>query len=237
VKNRYLIYITLILAPLIPPCALSAQNADSITVIQSKPKVTGDTTTYTNAPKSQPKPQKPDNFWRRVSVGGWVSLQFGTITAIGISPEVKVRLVDQLYAGFGLTYQYAKYNNWYHDSKGNYYDLSSNTYGERVFLRYYLSGLVNNWLGNFFAHVEYEHLQYVSSFVPSSNGPYTDPNNHSYSKGHQVINITSVFVGGGYRQPVSSKVFFDFLILFNLNDTPDSPYTNPVFRFGVGAGL
>jgi hypothetical protein len=55
--------------------------------------------------------------------------------------------------------------------------------------------------------------------------------------GSQMIELNSIFVGGGYRQPVSNRVAIDLLILFNLNDSYNSPYSNPIFRLGVGVGL
>jgi hypothetical protein len=219
----YLIYIIAALLMIAGPFICRSQNADSIVVISST-SVQKDTAAY-----SSPKARKiqaaarPDNFWRRVSVGGWLSFQFGTITGISVSPEVKVRAVNQLYPGAGFIYQYALYRDFYVDPVTRQtVDYSSSIIGARFFLRYYLSGLVDNFLGNFFAHTEYEYLSYVG---------------HTENYVDQVENINSIFVGGGYKQPISSRAFFDLLILFNLNDTPNSPYTNPVFRFGFGIGL
>jgi hypothetical protein len=55
--------------------------------------------------------------------------------------------------------------------------------------------------------------------------------------GRSIVEVNSFFVGGGYRQPVSNRVAIDFLLLFNLNDSYNSPYSNPIFRLGVGVGL
>jgi hypothetical protein len=55
--------------------------------------------------------------------------------------------------------------------------------------------------------------------------------------GKEKVEINSLFVGGGYRQPISNRVAMDLLILFNLNDSYNSPYSNPIFRLGVGVGL
>jgi hypothetical protein len=218
----YLIYIAAIFLLVAIPHTTFCQNADSITVISS-PSMKGDTNSYSNPLPNKIKPPKPDNFWRRVSVGGWLSFQFGNITGISISPEVKVRAVNQLYPGVGFIYQYALYRDYYVDPTTNQWeDYSSSIVGARFFLRYYLSGLVDNFLGNFFAHTEYEYLSYVG---------------HADNYPNEVVNINSIFVGGGYKQPVSKNAFFDLLILFNLNDTPNSPYTNPVFRFGFGMNL
>lgn len=223
--KKHLIYIIaatlLSVAPFITP-EVTAQTQDSIMIISS-PAGTTDTTDYNTRLPKKIKPARPDNFWRRVSVGGWMSLQFGNITAISVSPEVKVRAFNAFYPGFGLVYQYTLFKDWYIDPSTNQtYDLSSNIIGARVFLRYYLAGILDNWAKNFFAHTEYEYLNYVWK-----SEKFED----------EVVEINSIFVGAGYKQPVSERTFFDFLILFNLNDTPNSPYTNPIFRFGFGVDL
>ena len=224
------------------PAAVS-QNNDSITVIQYQetPQKPVDTTDY-RAP-AVPKIQKarPDNFWRRVSVGGWLGFQFGSITSVAISPEVKVRLVDQLYLGLGFTYEYVRYNDFFIDVRdGSFVDFSNSIYGGRIFARYYLGSLFDNFLANVFFHAEYEYLYSVVPYRQASQGvgylniPYT---NNYYVDGRSVSEINSIFVGGGYRQPIGGRAFIDFLLLFNLNDTPYSPYNNPLFRIGFGMGL
>jgi len=185
------------------------------------------------------KPAVPkDNFWRRMTVGGNLGFQFGTITGIMISPEVRVRTVDQLYIGLGFTYQYFRYKDYYWDIKNNQYlDFSSNVYGGRLYLRYYLKSIFSNWLGNFFAHAEYEYLAYIEPFHYDPNGTIIDPYNNTLVPGKTTISYNSILIGAGYSQPIGGRVFMDILLLFNLNGSYNSPYSNPVFRLGVGVGL
>ena len=217
-----------------------SQNPDSITVI---PMATAQTDTVQAEVKATRKAraQRPDNFWRRVSLGGNLGFQFGTVTGFNISPEVRVRTIDQLYVGVGFIYQYFRFSDYYWDTVDQEsISYSSNTFGGRIFLRYYLRSLFDGWAGNFFAHAEYEYLLYVIPFEQDPNGRYVDIYDYAkqtYSKGRELLNIHSVFVGGGYSQPISNRVFVDFLIMINLNDSPLSPYTNPIFRLGVGVGL
>lgn len=216
-----------------------AQQPDSLIIIPmngSKP----DTNQYQLRPSgSNARLRNPDSFWRRVSVGGNLGFQFGTITGFNISPEVRIRTVDQLYVGLGFIYQYFRVSNYFVDTTNwEYISYTSNTFGGRIYLRYYLASLLDNWVGNFFVHAEYEYLHYIIPFEYDPAGKYIDRySGLPYSKGREVLQIHSVFLGGGYRQPISNRAFFDFLILFNLNDSPYSPYTNPVFRLGVGVGL
>jgi len=225
---------------LLPVVAAISQNPDSITVI---PMATGIPDTPDNQSASKPARLKrtpnPDSFWRRVYLGGNLGFQFGSVTGFNVSPEVRVRVVDQFYLGAGFIYQFFRVNNYFYDTTDReYVSYTSNTFGGRIFARYYLSGFLDNWAGNFFAHVEYEYLHYIIPFEYDPRGRYIDIyTGYHYSKGKETLQINSVFVGGGYRQFLSQRAFIDFLILFNLNDSPESPYANPVFRLGFGVGL
>jgi hypothetical protein len=182
--------------------------------------------------------KKKQNFWNRVSVGGNLGLQFGTVTAIDVSPEIMIRVVDQLHFGVGFSYDYLQTKDYFwDDTNQKWLDFKANVYGGRFFARYYLRSLFDNFLGNFFAHAEYEYLYYTRPFVPDPNGTIIDPYGYTYSKGTDVMVINSLFVGVGYEQPISKKAFIDLLILYNLNETYDSPYSNPIFRLGFGFRL
>ncbi|MDP1623594.1 MAG: hypothetical protein Q8M08_14790 [Bacteroidales bacterium] len=183
-------------------------------------------------------PNNPDNFWRRVSVGGNLGFQFGNVTGITVAPEVAIRTVDQLHVGLRFIYQYYNYKNYYWNKvTGDYLRYKSNVFGGGIYLRYYLKSLFDNFLGNLFAHVEYEYLSYTRPYSRSIGGHIFDPFGNSYIPGNQVVEVSSIFAGGGYRQPITTRVSMDFMILFNLNDSFQSPYSNPVFRLGVGVGL
>lgn len=181
------------------------------------------------------------NFWNRVSVGGNVGFQFGSVTSIIIAPEVKVRLVDQLYGGVGFTYEYNSYKDYYLDTiNQQWLRFKVNIYGGRIFFRYYLASLFDNFLGNIFLHAEYEYLTYTRPYhySPTSPNAYIfDPAGNPYLPGNEVIEVNSLFVGGGYKQPVGGKAYIDLMILYNLNDSYNSPYSNPLFRIGFGVGF
>ena len=182
--------------------------------------------------------QKKDDFWKRVSVGGYLSFQVGSVTGIVVSPEATVRLVDQLHLGLGVTYQYYWYKKYYQDLKtGQWLNYSASVYGGRLFLRYYLRSIFDNFLGNIFVHTEYEYLYYVRPYKYDPYGNIIDPYLNKFSKGKDAVEINSIFVGGGYAQPIAGRAYLDIMILFNLNDTYNSPYSNPIFRIGFGVGL
>ncbi len=184
----------------------------------------------------------PDGFWHRISVGGNIGFQFGSMTGIIIAPEVKLRLVDQLYMGLGFTYEYNHYKNYYiyldtATNQSEYRNFDLNIYGGRIFFRYYLSSLFDNFLGNIFIHTEYEYLTYTRPYKYDPSGMIIDPYYNTYIEQKERVEVNSLFIGGGYMQPIAGKAYMDLMILFNLNDSYNSPYANPLFRIGFGVGL
>lgn len=96
----------------------------------------------------------------------------------------------------------------------HYYGYEQNAYGGSIFARYYV-------LDNLFAHAQYEVL----------NGEW-NPFLPDYR-----YNMTSIFVGGGYRQMLGDRLATSILVLFNVNESEFSPYQNPIIRIGFGFGL
>jgi hypothetical protein len=189
------------------------------------------------AQENQSAPKK-DNFWSRVAVGGNLGFQFGSTTAIIINPEVMVRLVDQLHLGVGFDYGYYHYKYYYQDTRdGSWLPFTTNMFGGRIFLRYYLRSLFDNFLGNLFLHAEYEYLTYSLPYTVDGVGPILDPAWNRCSPGKQTVEVSSLLVGGGYKQPIGGRAYMDLLILYNLNSSFYSPYNDLVFRIGFGVGL
>jgi hypothetical protein len=168
----------------------------------------------TNSSKAQintdDKRQK-GNFTSRLFFGGGFGLQFGSVTLIELSPLVGYKVTPKFSFGVSPTYKYYKYNDYYGPSN----DLSTNVWGGSIFARYSI-------FQNVFAHVEYETLYYNTKV--SGNPEYMQQYN-------------SFFVGGGYNQQIGQNSAMYFLLLWNLNDTPDSPYINPVIRIGFSVGM
>ena len=162
-------------------------------------------------------------FTDRLVYGGGLGLQFGTLTLVDLSPVVGYRVTERLETGIGFTYKYYKVKDyWYDYSTNQSYDLKSNIIGGSVYLRYH-------FLKNVFAHAEFEQLQYR----------YTDYYNIpgiGIEKEKKTANISSVFIGGGYKQQISQGSYFFIMALWNLTEDSMSPYNNPVLRMGVLLG-
>jgi len=150
----------------------------------------------------------------RVSFGGSLGAQFGDITFIDIAPIASYRVTKNFYAGLGLTYMFYKSR-----STPYYPEYKSSSYGGSVFGRYFV------WK-DLFVHAEYAPL-YVGYYGYDALG--------TWGKGHAWVQ--DIFLGGGYRQWVSNKAFLSLMLLWNINETYYSPYSNPIIRIGFGVGL
>lgn len=153
---------------------------------------------------------KPKNsFASHLYFGGGLGLQFGTATLVEISPLVGYKITPKFSIGVSPTYKYYGYNY------AGYGKIKTNVFGGSIFSRYFI-------FENVFAHVEYETLAYTTR----------EPNQTAYMQQYD-----SFFVGGGYNQRIGDKSAMYILVLWNLNDTQYSPYTNPVIRVGFSFGL
>lgn len=147
--------------------------------------------------------------WDRVVVGGNLGAQIGRITIVEVSPNIGYKLTENLLAGIGGTYLYYQDND---------FDYSTNIYGGRLFGDYFI-------LENFIAHAEYEVLN-LEVNVPTATHEVGDR-----------ISVGSLLVGGGVRTTMGSNAFASILLLYNLNESLHSPYSNPILRIGFGIAL
>ncbi|NVO21596.1 MAG: hypothetical protein HXX13_17985 [Bacteroidetes bacterium] len=145
--------------------------------------------------------------------GGNLGLQFGNVTMVDVSPMIGYKFNPKFGIGFSPTYKYYGYKNYYSDNS----DLKTNVFGASIFGRYVI------WQ-NVFAHAEYEYLTYKTK-------------DDQYPSMNLRRDFQSVLVGGGYREAISQNAFMYLLILMNLNETIDSPYSNPVIRAGFSIGF
>ncbi|MFD2245078.1 outer membrane protein transport protein [Pontibacter ruber] len=137
----------------------------------------------------------------RLYWGGGFGLQFGTYTAVSLSPLVGYRVTEKFWLGGGVTYQYQ-------GGEG----ISLQNVGGKVYAQ-------QEVYRNFLVHAEYEVLsvEYLTSYY-----------NGYYEKDREVMSLP--MAGLGYRQFLSNKVSSDILVLYNFNDEFPNPYSNPVIR-------
>lgn len=160
----------------------------------------------------------------RFFYGGSFGLMFGTITDIEISPIVGYRLTRNLSLAIGPKYRYYRDSRVYSTSSGNY-TLEGHIYGGRSYLQFHIVGDIHDFIpiglhAGIFAHTEYEALSLE----------YEDFNPFEQTSGRYTLH--SFFVGGGLRFPAGRRAALNLMVLWNLNESSDSFYTSPVFRFG-----
>ncbi|MCF8331358.1 MAG: hypothetical protein K9H84_02815 [Bacteroidales bacterium] len=139
----------------------------------------------------------------RVLVGGGLGLQFGTITFVEVSPKVGYRITEHFAAGIGGTYKYFRDQRYDRD-------YSTSMLGGRLFLQHDI-------YDSFYGYGELEYLSY-----------------EGYDMSRNISHITSenILFGAGYKQWFSRKAYAYLMLLYNINETIETPYSNPVFRTG-----
>ncbi len=142
-----------------------------------------------------------------IVVGGNFGAAFGDITIVEVSPTVGYQFSDHYVAGLSAKYIYFEDRQF-----APVFTYKTNVYGGGIYNQYY-------FLENFIAHAEYELINRDHPFVLNKR-----------------INVHGVFVGGGYRSG-NDGYFFSLLVLYNLNDSPESIYPNPNIRIGFGIGF
>jgi len=162
--------------------------------------------------------EKKTSMKERLFFGGSFGLQFGTITRVEISPLIGYKIAPRLASGLGVTYEY--YND-------KLFDIETSIYGGRIFSNYLiikdfneiLPGILN---GGLFVQAEYEALSLETKHFDKLN----------LYRGHDRFILHSILVGGGLRFPIGKRASANLLILWNLNETSNTPYSNPVVRLG-----
>ena len=159
--------------------------------------------------RPQPKATNPfNNIQEKLYFGGNVGAWFGSTTYLNISPIVGIKLNDQFSVGVGAIYNY--YSQSYAGKK-----YTSTIYGGSVFARYFI-------FENVFAHAGWDKIS-----VPD----YTSNIMNSRAW------VDNLLIGAGYRESFSDNGSFVAMILYNINQTPLSPYQNPIIQIGFNIGL
>jgi len=145
--------------------------------------------------------------------GGNLGLQFGTYTAIDVSPILGYRFTENIAAGIGATYQYYRNGRY---TPANTTDI----YGGRVFVRYY-------FLEKLFLHGEAELINFKKIELVPGIGTLQN----------ERIWENNLFLGVGYRQLMGEFTSMHISILYNFNQGPYSPFSNPQIRIGFDVSL
>jgi hypothetical protein len=156
----------------------------------------------------QNEPKPFEKFKDRLYFGGTVGAWFGQTTYVNLSPIIGVKINEKFSVGGGVIYNY--YSQIYIGKK-----YVSTIYGGSAFARYFV-------LENLFAQVGWDRLSvpdYTTGLIDSRAW------------------IDNILVGGGYRQQFSDNGTVVAMIFYNINQSPLSPYQNPIIQIGFNIGL
>lgn len=172
-------------------------------------------------PDSRAEWEETPTFRDRLFFGGNFGLSFGNTTSIIISPISGIRITPRFSSGLGLRYEYYKSNY------PGYVPYDTHIFGGSVFSRYMVIRDLGEAIGlgglnsGLFLQVEYEMLNLESQYFDITN-PSPDGR----------FNLHSVLVGGGIYQPIGRRSGLLLTVLWNLNESHNSIYTNPIIRIG-----
>jgi len=135
--------------------------------------------------------------------GGGLGLQFGTVTSIQVEPMIGFKPIESFYTGVKLSYSY------YEDHQFNY---STHVYGGSL-LAFYTFRDYLSFYG------EYEMLNLSTDFDISNKYP-----------DQSRFWIGTPLLGFGYSQPFGDRSRLVLLVLFDILQSKNSPYSNPIIR-------
>jgi len=157
----------------------------------------------------EPEYAKKDtlNFKNRLIFGGNLGIVFGSYTYINISPIIGYKLKPEFAAGIGLIYEYVSDKRY-----RPYYETT--IFGGKLFAQYVLFDYV---------------ILYAENNTLSLERKYYDRVHNYPETGRFMLNVP--WIGGGIYQK-SGRGGMYFMILFNLNNSTNSPYSTYEYRMG-----
>jgi hypothetical protein len=165
--------------------------------------------------------EDPPSLRDRLFFGGNFGLSFGDVTSIIVSPIAGFHFTPRLAGGLGIRYEYYK-NNY-----PGFSPYDTHIYGGSVFSRFMIVKNMGEVIGfgglgtGLFIQGEYETLSLEREYFDFSA---VDPEGRFF--------LHSVLVGGGIYQPIGERAGFLITVLWNLNESHKSIYSNPVIRIG-----
>lgn len=149
---------------------------------------------------------------RRFFFGTDLGVQFGSTTAIEVSPTVGYTVHRMFKVGISLIFDYFRYGYYTPTGKVSFDEF---IYGGSVFVRFFP-------IKYLFLHFEIQGLN-QPSFDPLSN--------------KSRLWMAYPLLGIGYNQPVSEKAALQLKLLWNLNSNTESIYANPLISLGFNISL
>lgn len=150
-------------------------------------------------------------------------LSFGSSTYIEVAPLLGYHALERLIVGAGPHYAYRSVKV----SPTNPYSYQTHAFGLKGFARFVIitnaeQFLPINLLSDIFVHAEYEgtSLEQNVYLQPTDQGRFI---------------YHGIFLGGGFNQRIGMYNSVSFTVLWDVNQSFYSPYSNPIFRVGFNS--
>jgi hypothetical protein len=152
-------------------------------------------------------------------------LSFGSRTYIELSPMIGYHVNNRLSFGLGPHYIYQSQKA----TAAYPYSYEYHTFGLKGFSRFSIITNAEEFLpiklfNDLFVHLEYE----VLNLKNASSIPPATPEQDRYI-------YQALLIGGGFSQRVGGHNAVTFTVLWDVNNTSFSPYSNPIFRVGFNS--
>ncbi len=209
----------IILVSLISICSLNVLSAQTVDSTSQQESVLPPTRKSKAATKYSTPPKSKPDWKKKIYVGGYFGLSFGSYTNIEISPIVGYNFTEDFNMGIGVIYNYYAYEIPNYTGFGNT-KVSSSNWGGRLNANYTLFNLVS--LG-----AEYQLLS-VDVYGYDDVGALISDK--------ELVNI--LFLGGGIRQRIGRNSSMFIMAYYDVLQNKYSPYNDQVvWRIGVAAGF
>ena len=164
-------------------------------------------------PYDQESRQGPPSIRERMFFGGYLGLQFGSVTDIQIAPIVGFWLLPRLAVAIGPDYRYYKYQ-----------DVATTIYGGKAYMQFVVIQDLNSIIPagvhtGIFLHLENELLS-LDSYYWKYPQPYTSDR----------FWVNTFLLGGGISQQLGRRSSMNFMVLWILNKPEYQLYSNPEIR-------
>src|SRR3989339_627624 len=140
----------------------------------------------------------------KVFFGGGFGLQLYSVVGVDVSPIIGYRPFPSWSVGFKGNYQFYKKQDM---------DFTTQIYGGSLFSTY-------TFFENVVVYAEFESLNIDYSYF----NPYTSQTQKDRYWVHSPL------IGGGFVQPIGERSRMLIMLLWNLNESTTTPYSNPILK-------
>lgn len=163
-----------------------------------------------------PSPEAPETFWDKLVYGGGAGLSLGENTNIFLAPQVGYKFTDNLTAGLGYMYNYARWTSIFTVNGFQEVDYTNQIHGPNLFANFGIWETI-----------------FVGTQVEYLNHDYYRYNLISGSFDVENTWTPVLFLQGGYMQKVGTKGQMLIGARINLLHDITSPYStswSPIFQ-------